>query len=148
MAFNGQVGKWVAAYSVLMGLAYLLLGLLEVLNGTGVGGLAGVYKMLNVPVDLFGGIMLLFIAAVYLAGIGQQWRGDREGLSFLVVGVLLSTVFFGLYVVIMGANGLGYLLQFEDWLEWTLLDDLRPEIWFFPLILPGAYMSMKKEWRE
>jgi hypothetical protein len=146
--FNERVGKRVATYSISMGVLYLLFGLLEVLNGAGVDGWAGVYETLYVPADLIGGIILLFIAAVYLAGISQQRRGDREGLSFLVVGVLLSTVFFGLYVVIMGANGLGYLLRFEDWLEWIWLDDLRPEIWLFPLLLPGVYMAMKKEWRE
>ncbi|MCP8305073.1 MAG: hypothetical protein H3Z50_06390 [archaeon] len=157
MRFNKNVGTAIGAYSFFIGTTYTVFGLLEILIGwgdfVGIGAslippieLAGINL---VPPDVFGGIMLIIIGAVYLIGVRQQARGDREGLSFLLVGSLLAAVFFGVFTAIMLANGLGYMFQFEDWLDWTWLDDLRPGIWLFPLALPGAYLALtKKEWRE
>lgn len=155
MGFNKNIGTALAVYSFVIGTLYTIFGILEILIGWGefVGTgvpliqpieLAGVNL---VPPDVFGGIMLIIIGAVYLTGVGQQGRGEREGLSFLLVGSLLAAVFFVVYVVIMLANGVGYAFQFEDWLEWVWLDDLRPGIWLFLLALPGAYLVLsKKEW--
>lgn len=157
MTFNKNVGTTIAVYSLSIGILYAIFGILEILIGWGVFvgtgvpliqpiELAGVNL---VPPDVFGGIMLIIIGAVYLTGVRQQGRGEREGLSFLLVGSLLAAVFFVVYVVIMLANGVGYVFQFEDWLEWTWLDDLRPGIWLFLLALPGAYLVLsKKEWKE
>lgn len=157
MGFNKNVGKTIAVYSFVIGILYAVFGILEILVGggdfvgTGVSliqpiELAGVNV---VPPDVFGGIMLIIIGAVYLTGVRQQARGKREGLSFLLVGSLLAAIFFGVYIVIMLANGVGYVFQFEDWLEWIWLDDLRPGIWLFLLALPGTHLAFtKKEWRE
>ncbi|MCP8319296.1 MAG: hypothetical protein L6N95_05660 [Candidatus Methylarchaceae archaeon HK01B] len=138
-------------------MTYTLIGLLEIVIGWGdfIGSGASLIPPIElaginlIPPDVLGGIMLTIIGAVYLTGVRQQARGDREGLSFLLVGSLLAAVFFGVFTAIMLANGLGYVFQFEDWLKWTWLDDLKPEIWLFPLALPGAYLALtKKEWRE
>jgi len=157
MGFNKNVGTTIAVYSFVIGILYAIFGILEILVGWGdfVGTgvpiiqpieLAGVNV---VPPDVFGGIMLIIIGAVYLTGVRQQAKAEREALSFLLVGSLLAAVFFVVYVVIMLANGVGYVFQFEDWLEWIWLDDLRPGIWLFLLALPGAYLALtKKEWRE
>jgi len=157
MAFNKNVGTTIAVYSFFIGMLYAIFGILEILIGWGefVGTglpliqpieLAGINL---VPPDVFGGIMLIIIGIVYLTGVGQQALGEREGLAFLLVGSLLAAIFFGVYAVIMLANGVGYVFQFEDWLEWIWLDDLRPGIWLFLLALPGAYLALtKKEWRE
>jgi len=156
MAFNKNVGMTLAAYSLFIGTTYAIFGILEILIGWGefIGTgvpliqsieLAGVTL---VPLDVFGGIMLIIIGAVYLTGVRQQARGKREGLAFLLVGSLLAAIFFCVYMAIMLANGVGYMFQFEDWLEWIWLDDLRPGIWLFLLALPGAYLVLsKKEWR-
>jgi hypothetical protein len=157
MGFNKSVGKPIAVYSSVIGILYAIFGVLEILVGWGdfVGAEASIISPLEVagvnvvPPDVFGGIMLIIIGAVYLTGVKQQAKGEREGLSFLLVGSLLAAIFFGVYVVIMLANGVGYLFQFEDWLEWIWLDDLRPAIWLFLLALPGAYLAFtKKKWRE
>ena len=157
MTFNKNVGTAIAVYSFFIGILYAIFGILEILIGWGefVGTgvpliqsieLAGVNL---IPPDVFGGIMLIIIGVVYLTGVGQQARGNREGLSFLLVGSLLAAIFFGVYMVIMLANGVGYVFQFEDWLEWVWLNDLRPGLWLFLLALPGAYLALtKKEWRE
>ncbi|HDQ06438.1 MAG TPA: hypothetical protein ENN36_06940 [Candidatus Bathyarchaeota archaeon] len=157
MGFNKNVGTTIAVYSSVIGMLYAIFGILEILVGWGefVGTGVSIIPPLEVagvnvvPPDVFGGIMLIIIGAVYLTGVKQQAKGEREGLSFLLVGSLLAAIFFGVYVVIMLANGVGYIFQFEDWLEWIWLDDLRPGIWLFLLALPGAYLALtKKEWRE
>ena len=157
MGFNKNVGTKIAAYSAVIGMLYAIFGILEILVGWGdlIGTEASLIPPLEiagvtvVPPDVFGGVMLIIIGAVYLTGVKQQAKGEREGISFLFVGSLLATIFFGVYVVIMLANGVGYLFQFEDWLEWIWLDDLRPGIWLFLLALPGAYLSFtKKSWRD
>jgi hypothetical protein len=157
MEFNKNVGIKIAVYSSAIGILYAIFGMLEVLVGWGdlIGTgvplippleIAGVNV---VPPDFFGGIMLIIIGSVYVTGVKQQAKGEREGLSFLFVGSLIAVIFFAVYVVIMLANGVGYVFQFEDWLEWTWLDDLRPGIWLFLIALPGAYLAFtKKKWRE
>jgi hypothetical protein len=157
MAFNKNVGTALAVYSFVMGILYAIFGLLEILVGWGEFVGAGVPLIQPIELagvnlvapDVFGGIILTIIGAVYLTGVRQQARGEQEGLSFLLVGNILAAVFFAVYVVIMLANGVGYAFQFEDWLEWGWLDDLRPGIWLFLLALPGAYLVLyKKDWRE
>jgi hypothetical protein len=157
MGFNKNIGTKLAVYSVVIGILYAVFGLLEILVGWGdlVGTGVSVIPALEiagvtvVPPDVFGGVMLIIIGTVYLTGVKQQAQGNREGISFLLVGSLLAAVFFGVYMAIMLANGVGYLFQFEDWLEWIWLDDLRPGIWLFLMALPGTYLSFtKKKWRE
>lgn len=146
MAFK-RVGGSVAVYSAIVGIAYAAIGLIEILGELGLK--ASFMETLLIPSSIFGGFMLSVIGIVYLSGISLQGQGNREGLSYLAVGSLLSAVYFGVYICIMGANAFGYLLQFEDWMGWTWLDDMRPGIWLFPLALPAIYMVLgKKEWRE
>ena len=157
MRFNKNVGTKIAVYSLVIGTLYAIFGVLEILVGWGdlIGTgdpltspieLAGVNV---VPADVFGGVMLIIIGVVYLTGVKLQAKGEREGLSFLFVGILLALIFFGVYMAIMLANGVGCVFQFEDWLEWIWLDDLRPGIWLFLLALPGTYLVFtKKKWRD
>lgn len=145
MAFK-RVGSSVAIYSTIIGLVYAIIGLLEILGELGLK--TPFMERLFIPPSIFGGFMLLIIGIVYLSGINLQSQGNREGLSYLAVGALLSAVFFGVYICIMGANAFGYAMRFEDWAEWTWLDDMMPGIWLFPLALPAVYMVLrKKEWR-
>jgi hypothetical protein len=139
MEINETSGRTIAVYSTVLGLFYFAFGIVEIMVGL------GFIKVLFVPQDIFGGIMLLIVASVFLTGIKEQWKGNREGVSYFSVGILLATVFFGLYLLIMVSNGLGHLLQFEDWVEWRWLDDLRPGIWLFPSALPGAYLTRRKK---
>jgi hypothetical protein len=157
MGFNKNIGTKIAVYSAVIGTLYAVFGLLEILVGWGdlIGAEVSLIPPLElvgvniIPPDVFGGIMLMIIGAVYFTGVKQQTEGKREGLSFLLVGSLLAVIFFGVYLAIMLANGVGYLFQFEDWLEWIWLDDLRPGIWLFILALPGTYLVVtKKKWRE
>jgi len=141
MGSNGKLSGTVAAYSLIAGAVYLLIGLVEVLNGVGILDLA------VIPADIAEGLTFLVIASLYVAGMAKRSQGEQDSLLYVVVGSLFATVIFSLYMSVMGANCLGYLLQFEDWLGWTWLDDLRPAIWLFPLAIPGIYQVIKRRVR-
>jgi hypothetical protein len=42
------------------------------------------------------------------------------------------------------SNGLGWALGFEDWLEWTPIEQFQPGLWLFVFALPGIYLASKK----
>lgn len=143
MRLNESNGKVVATYALILGAMYFILGILEVVEGFGplfgvaVGPVLGAEY---IPADLFGGLATIVTGATYF-GAAPLWKAKYESLSFLLVGVLLSTVFGALYLLILGANGLGAFLAGEEW-EW-MADLLRPEIWLFFLSLPLGYFALK-----
>ena len=125
--FRIKTGKMIAIYASVLGVISLLVGLAEVLGGWG-----GI-----IPGDLFGGFVLVVMAATYLGGVKGAFRGRYEGLSFLIGGLFLTMVFGVLYLLMMGADGLMYLLGEAEALP--TLADARPAIWIFILSLPLAY---------
>lgn len=143
MKLNESNGKVVATYALILGIIYFILGILEVVEGFGPffgvteGPVLGVEWL---PADMFGGLATIVIGAVYF-GATPLWKAKYESLSFLLVGVLLSTVFGALYLLIWGANGFGAFLAGEEW-EW-MADLLRLEIWLFFLSLPLGYFALK-----
>jgi hypothetical protein len=143
MKLNESNGKVVATYALILGAIYFILGILEVVEGFGpfFGVTEGpVLGAEHIPADLFGGLATIVIGAVYF-GAAPLWKAKYESLSFLLVGVLISTVFGALYLLILGANGFGAYLAGEEW-EW-MADLLRPEIWLFFLSLPLGYFALK-----
>lgn len=150
MGFTKSSGQMVAIYSAIVGLAYVLMGLLEITSGLGVelSMLTGLAEAFYVVGDAFAGFVLVVIGAVYLGGLGLVSRGDREGLSYVSVGALMSTMLLTLYAANIVSNGLGLVLGFEDWLGWTVLDDFRPGLILWVLAIPAVLVAVKKEWRE
>lgn len=149
MVFGKGLGQAVAVYSALIGLLYVSFGIMEMHLGFGfnLGFISSISEPAFMRGDVFAGAMLVITGIVYLTGIRLQLRGVREGLSFLMVGALLSAVLFSLHMAIMGSNALGYALGFEDWTDWMWIDDIRPGMWLFLPVLPGAYLIMiKKHW--
>jgi hypothetical protein len=158
-----KIGKKWALYSLAIGLVLLSFGLLELASGfSSAFGYEwseelGINTALIYP-DIFSGLMLIIIGIIFLFGVKQQWRGNQEAAAFLVVGVLLATVFFGVYLAIMGAHAVGngvyhafpegseYAEIEADYAEWTWMDDMRPGIWLFAFVLPGLYLTLKL-WR-
>ena len=150
MGFSKGSGQIVALYSATLGLLYVLMGLLEIVGGFGVeipllAGVAGAFYVVG---DSFSGFVLVVIGAVYLGGLGAVSGGDRKGLSYVSVGALMSTALLALYIANILSNGLGLVLGFEDWLEWTLMDDLRPGLLLWVLAIPAVLIARKKDWRE
>jgi hypothetical protein len=149
MGFDESKGHMVAVYTAVLGILYVLIGLLEALTWLRLEVLqlrwvAGIFHVVG---DSFAGFVLVVIGAVYLGGLMPVWRGDREGLSYVTVGALMSTVLLILYTVNILSNGLGFVLGFEDWMEWTLLGEVRPGLLLWFLAIPAVLVALKRDWR-
>ena len=72
---------------------------------------------------------------VFLAGVRPLRRGEREGFAYIAVGIFLAGVLFVLQLFILSTNYLGWILGFEDWVDWTPLLDITPTVWLFFIIL-------------
>lgn len=118
--------KSIAAYSLLLGLIYLGMGLAEAL-----GKYVGI-QLRFLPQDIFGGFVLVVIGGVYLSTVRILLQGYPEGLAGPLVGSGLALIFATLYLLVMAANGLSFVLG--DLERWEVLSDLRPGIW---LALPS-----------
>ncbi|CAD7776452.1 hypothetical protein AIOGIFDO_01951 [Candidatus Methanoperedenaceae archaeon GB37] len=128
--------KNIGLYSALIGGITAIIGALEVIfvfTGTDSW----------IPADLFGGLALLVIAAVYLSGNGELISKQEEGLSFALTGTILTMVFGSLYTLIMGTDYLMYLLGEAD--EFLIITELRPEILLLVATLPLARYLIKRE---
>ncbi|MCK4582961.1 hypothetical protein KAU18_06565 [Candidatus Bathyarchaeota archaeon] len=148
MGFDKGNGQMVGVYTALIGGLYALLGVVEILGWLGVEILPQLAGLFFVANDAFNGFVLLVVGLVYLKGVGSVMSGDREGLSYVSVGALMSTVLLALYLANIISNGLGMVLGFEDWLGWTVLDDFRPGLILWVLAIPAVLVALKKEWRE
>lgn len=127
--FDMGKGKTLGIYAGVLGSVYLIIGVIEVFGGAGE----------VIPGDLFGGLALVVIAATFLNGVKGLFDGEHIGLSFLVGGLFLSAIFGVLYLLLMGADGMMFLLGEAE--EFSALADFRPAIGLFFLSLPLAYQA-------
>ena len=129
-------------YSVILGVAYIALGILEVM--------AGFFSLLGlngelipgtewVPIDLFGGGSAMVIGFTYVGAL-SLWKGRDESISYILVGSFLSAVFGGLYLLILGADAVSLLLASE---RLKLIGEIRPEIFLFLLSLPLGLKALR-----
>ena len=126
--FDIGKGKTIGLYAVVLGVLYLVIGMIEVFGGAGDA----------IPGDLLGGLALVVIAVTFLNGVKRSFFGEHIGLSFLIGGLFLAAVFGILYLLLMGANGLMFLLGEAE--EFSAVTEFRPAIWLFILSLPLAYL--------
>ena len=107
-----------------------------------IGSIATLLASLNLPVipiqaaNPLDAFLLIIIAAVFVEAVKHLLEGRRDGYAFLVVGIILAGLLFVLQFVILSTNAIGWLLQLDDWLAWNFVDDLKPQLWLFPLMLP------------
>ena len=132
MSFSRKIGKTAAVYAFILGFLYLTIGPLEV---------AGGIEKYNIPADFWTGLALLVVAANYLYAVKGLWRGEFKGISFLFTGFILSTVFGFIFILLMGADGLLYLLGEVE--EFSPIADFRPEIWLFIASTPITAFLLK-----
>lgn len=104
--FSNKTGKRLGMYALALGLGYFAAAIAQVIGSGQI-----------FPGGLFGIAVLLIISATYLMGVKSLMAGRREGLSFIMGGLLLSGAVGGLYILIAGADALMYLLgEAEDFI--------------------------------
>ena len=126
-------------FTFVAGTLYILFGILQAIAATGLA------EIPLVPGNAIGVFVLFVIGIVFLFGYKELKEGIPDGIAYLFVGILLSLIFGILYLLVMGADVLSaYILKSEDFENWTLLDDVRPELYlaFLSLI---SYLRWKNE---
>ena len=86
--------------------------------------------------DPLDALLLAIIALVFVEAVKHLVEAKRDGYAFLVVGTILAGLLFVLQFIVLSTNALGWIFQLEDWLAWNFVDDLKPQLWLFPLLLP------------
>ncbi|NHI88116.1 MAG: hypothetical protein EAX87_01265 [Candidatus Thorarchaeota archaeon] len=121
-----------AILTLLIGLAYLIVGGFEVLSSL----------HLIPPIvgftDLLGGILLMIISSVFLTGVKPLLKNDQEGYAFVAVGYILAALLFGLQILVILTNALGWFLHFENWVSWNIWTDFTPSLWMFIILMTGT----------
>ncbi len=121
-------------YAAALGALYAVFGVIEVVfvfSGTDA----------LIPADFFGGLVSLVIASTYLAGVKDMRENDFRGIAMLMGGLFLSVVFGVLYLMLMCADFLMYVLGESE--EFSVIASLRPEIWLFVAAIPLAYHTWR-----
>jgi len=128
--FSIRTGKLLGVYALVLGIGYGAQALAETIGNREIfpGGLLSI-------------AVLLVISATYLMGVKSLMAGRREGLSFLMGGLLLSGAVGGLYLLMTGADWLMYLLgEAEDFAGAT---EISPATILLILALPLLPMLRK-----
>jgi hypothetical protein len=111
--------------AAVIGVAYLSVGIIQVIVAL------GLLPPIPGMTDMLGGFLLIIVASVFLTGVNPLRDDNREGYAYMAVGYILAAVLFGLQVLVIATNGLGWILGFEDWLDWNIIRDLTPSFWMF-----------------
>jgi len=138
-------------FALLMGAVYTLFGLIQLITGFSRSlGISApetlsrfIANVLFIPPDAIGGFVLVLVGSVFIYGFAELHSGKYEGIAYVYVGILLSLIFAGIYVLAAFGNVLEvYLLKNEAFAGWSILDDLRPEIYLGAVSLV-AYLQWK-----
>ncbi len=121
--------EWPLYLSFLFGSLYIFIGLIDIFSAL------GYYTLPYTSGDIIASLMMVIVGTVYISGTPSLHNGEREGYAYTLVATTLASILFLLQVLVLGSNALGWLLQFEDWMQWNAFTDLTPPIWVFSLIL-------------
>ena len=133
------------------------LGAVSAITGAGLYGIAavttllasiGMIEILLGVVDPITALLLMIVTLVLATAVKPFLNHNRDGYAFIVVGGILAGLLFILQVSNLGTNALGWLLQLEDWAEWSLLDDVTPQLWLFPIVLPILGLPWIQQYRK
>lgn len=122
-------------FAALAGVLYLLSGLLHIAGGLGI--YTGLSDTLFVSGDISGGFCLMVIGAVFIAGLREMLKGINAGVSFVYVGILMSLLFMGVYLLIMGGNLLDSYIVPEDYEGWSIIETFRPGLYLGIISVAG-----------
>lgn len=128
--FSIRTGKLLGVYALVLGIGYGAQALAETIGNREIfpGGLLSI-------------AVLLVISATYLMGVKSLMAGRREGLSFLMGGLLLSGAVGGLYLLMTGADWLMYLLGEAE--DFAGASEISPATILLILALPLLPMLRK-----
>ena len=125
-------GKWPSVLTFVIGIAYLFVGVLQILSSF----------LLIIPLvgfsDLIGGFLLIIVSSVFLTGVKPLSENNQEGYAFIAVGYILAALLFGLQILVILTNGLGWFLRFEDWIAWSIWNDITPSLWMFVILMTAT----------
>jgi hypothetical protein len=125
-------GTWPSILSLIAGLSYASVGVVQLLVSIGlIGPVTGF-------TDLVGGVLLIIVAAVFLTGVRPLLREEQEGYAFIAVGYILAAVLFALQILVILTNSLGWLLGFQNWLDWNIFNDITPSLWMFIILMTAT----------
>jgi hypothetical protein len=127
-----EEGRWPSILTLSIGLGYLVVGIIQVLASI------GIIPSIVGFTDIIGGFLLIIVASVFLTGYRPLSQNNQEGYAFIAVGYILAAVMFALQVLVILTNALGWLLQFEDWLAWNVINDITPSFWMFLVLMTGT----------
>ena len=125
-------GTWPSILALVVGLAYAGVGTVQVLVAFGF-----IWPLIGFT-DLVGGFLLIIVAAVFLTGVRPLSKDEQEGYAFIAVGYILAAVLFALQIMVIITNALGWVLQFENWLAWNVLNDITPSFWLFLVLMTST----------
>ena len=121
-------------FGFITGIIYVMFGVLQATAAT------GLLDIPLVPGNAISVLVLFVIGAIFLSGYRELKDGIPEGIAFIHVGIMLSLVFGIIYCLVMGANAFeAYVLENEDFEDWTFVDGLRPELYLAFLSLIGFF---------
>jgi len=127
-----EEGRWPSLLTLAIGLGYFVVGIVQIFSSIG----------LIPPIvgftDIIGGFLLIIVASVFLTGYRPLSENNQEGYAFIAVGYILAAVMFALQVLVILTNALGWILQFEDWLAWNIMNDITPSFWMFLILMTGT----------
>lgn len=118
-------GKWPSILCLSVGMVYLAGGLAQIITAL------GFVPIVPGPADLLGGFLLIIVSSVFLTGIRPLRKNEEEGYAYIAVGYILAAILFALQILVIGTNALGWLLRFEDWIGWNIINDLNLSFWLF-----------------
>lgn len=148
MDLSSGLTRRLSGYALAISILYLAFGMIEIIVGIGVGIVAIPSLTVGEISNVFSGFVMLIIGVTFFKAVEKLWSFFEEGktgMAFLYVGSLLAAAFGGIYLALMGANWIEFfILQSEDFIGWTFLNDFRPEIWLFLITLPALIYLRSK----
>ncbi len=125
-------GKWPSLLTLIIGVAYLSVGVVQILSSLQI-----IPPIVGFS-DLIGGFLLIIVASVFLTGVKPLSMNNQEGYAFIAVGYILAALLFGLQILVILTNGLGWVLRFEDWITWNIWNDITPSLWMFVILMTAT----------
>ena len=114
-------------FTLVASMLYFATGTLQLLSGF-IG-----LNYIIFPANPLVGIVLICISFIFITGTIHYSRNQMDAYAFLIVGMILAGIVFILHVITILTNLLGWVLQLQDWINWTMQNEITPGLWLFPL---------------